>query len=273
MILKMILEGMLVATFASAMYTANKASEMDEKALQKYAAAFEKNEEAALYVKEKAEYTDKRLINVAKKKKAIINYTLPQFMEVYGQIQKLEISKSDQTSVAFYHQIQEGTRDIAIDTVLVKKNFTDKELVCGWLVHGLNKMMIEDSERYLSAARSQMRAANVVKEQSLSIGEVYDAIVARADRIADLLVKMNPLFIRSVQETKRVIEKNGTDINNYSTMEKGVLMNCINIASAVSDIINVPVVDEQGKISEQAEAMVKIGESKIKELEQIMEER
>lgn len=43
---------------------------MDEKALSKYAKAFENNEEAKLLVKKKADFADKRLANVAKKKKS-----------------------------------------------------------------------------------------------------------------------------------------------------------------------------------------------------------
>ena len=51
-----------------------------EKALKKYSKAFEMNEEAKLLVKKKEEFTDERLANVAKKKRAIIKDTVPRFV-------------------------------------------------------------------------------------------------------------------------------------------------------------------------------------------------
>ena len=87
----MIVEGLAVAALAKTLYQTNKSMKMDEKALKKYAKAFERSEEAELLVKKKAEYTDKRLANVAKKKRAIIEVTVPMFVEVYEQIQKINL--------------------------------------------------------------------------------------------------------------------------------------------------------------------------------------
>lgn len=58
----------------------------------------------------------------------------------------------------------------------------------------------------MSAANSQLRASNVVVEQSKSIAAVYDAIVERADRIAKLLMAMNALFTKSINETQNTIQ-------------------------------------------------------------------
>ena len=54
----MIIEGLGLGALAYEMYCADKASKMDEKALKKYAKAFEKNQEARMLVEEKAEYTE-----------------------------------------------------------------------------------------------------------------------------------------------------------------------------------------------------------------------
>ena len=127
-------------------------------------------------------------------------------------------------------------------------------------------MMEMDSERYLSAANSQMREANVIYSQSESIGAVYDAIVGRADRISNLLMTMNALFIRSINETSLTIEKNGLNVRNYNDYDKGVLMTCVNIAAAMSDIIDVPVVDEKGQICESAMEMITTGEKYLEKM-------
>lgn len=264
----MIIEALAVGALVKTFYSADKSLKMDEKALKKYAKAFEKSEEAELLVKKKAEFTDKRLMNVAKKKRAIVQSTVPKFVDIYSQIQKIELeNKTTVNEIA----IRDHVRKLAVLDALsvsVKKDFTDKELVCGLITKGFAKMMEMDSERYLSAANSQMSAANVVYSQSQSIGAVYDAIAARADRISNLLMTMNALFIRSINETSLTIEKNGLDVRNYSSYDKGVLMTCVNIAAAMSDIIDVPVVNEKGQICESAMEMIATGEKYLEKMNQ-----
>ncbi|MFD3156737.1 hypothetical protein ACFIJ5_07745 [Haloimpatiens sp. FM7330] len=261
----MVLELLGAGALTHVLYSTDKSMKMDEKALKKYARAFERSEEAELMVRNKAEYTDKRLVNVAKKKRAIVENTVPKFVEVYSQIQKIDLGGENNNEIAFCDNIEK----LAIFDALVisnKKEFTDKELVCGLLTKGLGKMMVMDSERYLSAANNQMREANVVYSQSESICTAYDAVIARADRIAKLLMGMNALFIRSIKETKCTIDKNGLDVHNYSECDKGVLMICVNIAVAMSDIINVPVLTSEGAIPEEAIETIMTGEKYLSKM-------
>lgn len=266
----MIIEGLAVGALVQTCYSANKSLEMDERALKKYAKAFEKNEEAALLVKKKSEFTNKRLANVAKKKRAIMQSTVPRFVEVYSKIQKIEVeNKSEVNELAVRSNVQKLAVLNSI-SMSVKKDFTDKELVCGFITKGIGKLMEMDSERYLSAASIQMRAANVVYSQAESIGERYDAIVGRADRISKLLMAMNALFVKSIAETERVINANGLNVRNYSEYDKGVLMTCVNIAGAMSEIIDVPVVDEKGIICDSAIKMIETGEQYIAKMNNII---
>lgn len=267
----MIIETLVIGgALAKTLHSVDKSSKMDERALKKYARAFEKSEEAELLIRKKAEFTDKRLMNVAKKKRAIVQSTVPKFTEIYSQIQKIELENKTAVNEI---TIRDSVKKLAVLDALsvsVKKDFTDKELVCGLLTKGFSKMMEMDSERYLSAANCQMREANVKYSQSESIGEVYDAIAARADRISNLLMAMNALFIKSINETSRTIEKNGLDVRNYSDYDKGVLMTCINIAAAISDIIDVPVVDEKGQLCEAAIEMITTGETYLEKMNEVM---
>lgn len=264
----MIIEGLAAGAVIKLFCDVDKSQKIDERALKKYAKAFEKNEEARLLVEQKAALTDKRLANVAKKKRAIVQNTVPRFAEVYSQIQKVEIdSSAGGKAVVLQNQMQKLA---VLDSLTVSRAtaLTDKELVCGWLFKGMGAMFIKDSERFLSAANSQLWQSDVVYSQSQSVGAVYDAIIARADRIAKLLMAMNALFARSINETADTIAKNGFDVRQYSDYDKGVLMTCVNIAAAMSDIINIPVVDEAGKLCAEAENLLITGEKHLAQLEQ-----
>lgn len=266
----MLVEALAVGVLAHTIYNVDKSLKIDEKAINKYSKAFSRQEEAAQLLKSKEEYVDKRLANVAKKKRAIINDTVPKFVDVYSKIQKVEVSlKSQSTELAFPINENELSK---IDSMAMscKKEFTDKELVCGWFIMGLGTMIRKDSERSLSAASNQLRAANVVYSQAESVAAVYDAIVERADRIAKLLMAMNALFIKAIQETDNVIGKNGLDVRNYDEFDKGVLMTCVNIAGAMSDLIKVPVVDEDGLVSQAAEDMIATGENYLSKMKTLI---
>lgn len=262
----MIVEGIAVATLASILAGTDKSMKLDEQAMRKYGKAFMK-EEARQKLIEKQEFTDKRLANVANKKRAIIEVTIPRFVEVYERIQKLNISKKE---VVFeISNINEQVSYMKSLSISRKKEFSDKELVCGLIKNGLGGTFVKDSERFLSAANSQMRATNVVCSQMESIECLYDAIVERANRIAKLLTQFNFLFMRSIDETEKLLNRMD-DIIEANDYEIGVFMTCANIADAISKIINIPVVTPNGKIVEAASEMISTGEKKLNELEKII---
>lgn len=258
----MIIEGLVLCTVVS---SAIKAGKIDDRALKKYARAFEKEEEAELMVKQKREFTDKRLVNVLKKKKAIMEFTFPRFLEVYGQIQEINLEQGKELTLSVDLSNINKINNLQSLSINLKKNLTNKEVLCS-----LFNIMTKDSERYLSAANSQFRAANVVYSQAESICEVYNAIIARADRISALLMKMNVLFTKSIEETAKTISRNGLNVYAYSDYDKGVLMTCVNFAAAIADIIQVPVVTDKGEIPETALKMIQTGEEYINKMNDVI---
>lgn len=270
--MKMLLESfLLVGAIGSMIYNTEKSMQNDKTALNTYSHAYEIEREVYTKLREKRQSVEKRLSNVAKKKRALIEYTIPRFVEVYGIIQKIEIENSDKIN-ALLTQSYNSNKVEKIDALneFVKKDFTDEELVFGILTRGVFKMMKVDSERYLSAAENQLSAARVLEEQCESVCIVYDAMINHANRISTLLMGLNALFIKSIEQTESITKKNGVDIRNYTDFEKGVLMTCVNMAYAVLDIIRVPVLDENGDIYAGAMESIETGEKYIKKMKNVI---
>lgn len=262
----MIIEGLALAAIVGAFHSVDKSQKIDDEALKKYGKAFEKDKEAYSLIYKKSKYTEKRLANVVKKKRAIIQNTLPKFVEVYEKIQKIEIeNKTLIDELTLKNSIQKLGVLNSI-SIPARKEISDKELICGFFTKGF----AVESEKFLSAANSQVRASNVVYSQAESVAEVYDAICGRADRISKLLMTMNALFVKSINETAKVINTNGLNVRNYTERDKGVLMTCVNMAGAVSDIISVPVIDEKGQICESAVKMIETGEQYITKIKKLI---
>lgn len=265
----MLIESLVAAGIAASIYVpVNKSMKLDEKAMQKYGKAFEKANNAQIKVKHKVEFADKRANNVANKKRAIINYSLPKFIEVYEKIQNIQrkSKNSEIIEISNYENLNHFI-DIPIASL---QGFTTKQLICSVAARGIVGTMVKESEQKLSAAKNTMNYAKVYESQAESLISIYDAIIERADKISDLLIKMNILFLRSIEETERVIEANGTDYNNYSEFDIGVLHTCVNIADAVIKMLDIPVVDEQGQLVEEAVKLIEKGQDFLDKMKEIL---
>ena len=185
------------------------------------------------------------------------------FVEVYDKIQKVNIESDNKALELMKYSIRDKNKRLDSLSMITKKEFSDKELVVGMITKGLFGIMVEDSKRNLSAANSQLSAANALYSQASTIGTVYDAIADRSERISKLIVNMNMLFIGSINETKHVIEKNGIDVKKYSKKEKETLMMCVNMAVAISNLLKIPVMDENGELADSAIDMIEVGENYI----------
>ena len=259
MIIDLILIG---GGIAYAFNQTDKSAKIDEKALKKYGQAFEKSKKAEAMVKEKKEYADKRLQNIVKKKRTIIERTYPLFAEVYQDIKKINIKRKNEIteSIETFHQM----------TLASKIEFTDKELIFGVLQNGIFKMMVKDSERMLSAASSQKRMANVEYSNAENICTIYDGIISKADNYATLLKNINFLFLKIISMTKELIEKNGYNVKRYSKFEESVLMTCENVAIALSELIKAPLFDEKGEFAQCAIETINKGENYMQQMNDII---
>ena len=212
----------MLIELAALAYCADKSNKMDAQALAKRSKAFTKEAEARDLVYQKRSTAEKKMQNVAKKKRAIIESTLPRFVEVYQKIQKIDLTISDKNELAVYNQFQKSNAIQAMQ-VVIQKPLTDGQLITEYIFKGIGGMMIADSKRNLSAAKSQLSAANVVYSQAQSVAEVYDAIIGRAERIASLLMRMNALFLGSIFETDKGYQQQTPWVGIANTNQKLML--------------------------------------------------
>ncbi len=258
-----------LVTLGALAYSADKSNRMDEQALAKRSKAYTREAEARDLIYRKRITADKTLQIVAKKKRAVIESTLPRFIEVYQQIQKIDLKISDKNELAVYNRFQ-SSNTIQVMQTVIKKPLTDGQLITEYIFKGIGGMMISDSKRNLSAAKSQLSAANVVYSQAQSVAEIYDAIIGRAKRISSLIMRMNALFLGSIFETEKIIAQNGTNAKTYNKQDMGVLMTCVNLAGAMSDIMNIPVLDENGELCQTAVEMIQTGEAYIEQMNDLI---
>ena len=134
----------------------------------------------------------------------------------------------------------------------------------------LTKSFSDDSANELRAAQIQKKYANVVVAQAESNVEVLRAVHERADRLTDLLTKLNVLFIKSLQVVNPIIDKNGKDRTAYTAQDKELIRNCLNLADAVKSVLDTPLFENDGTIAEVSACVLKTGEDYLQRMQQIM---
>jgi hypothetical protein len=138
------------------------------------------------------------------------------------------------------------------------------------MVGALAASITDDAQRNLDAARihSKQADAAVMVEKTVSLS--YQAITERANRMTDVLTRLNILFTKSIKYTNEIIDRNGLDKNNYSSEERKSLGTCINLAGTVKTILDVPIIDENNELTEKSMIAVLMGEQSLLEIGQVI---
>lgn len=254
------------------LYDINESHSMKEEAEEKRLEAIAREAEGWLLQKQEADRMQRRLNNIVRKRQAIMEYTLPRFVKVYGKIQTV-LYESLPPAVIHTTDLAR-IKDLPVSAIESYEGLSSNELASTWLLEGpvnfaaggiafltlgVGASMKKDSERALIAAGRQMRAANAVYAQAESHAQICRAICQFADRIAEITAAMNLLFTRAIAACDQLIQEKGTEKCAYTDEDVNILMTCANLAGAVCTILTVPVMDSQGKIAENGQELIASG--------------
>lgn len=241
----------------------DKACKMDEQARKKFAKAYDKQCEAEALAERKKIETDNAMLKLANRKRAVLSTSIKDFIELYSHIKKINFLESD--GIRELENKLMLPRDVVTmkEMTLVTTSsvaMTDEDVVKAFLMGGLlGASIVSDSKKNLKAANNQMKISNVVYSQTQTLEVALNAIIDRCDNFSDLLVKLNILFVKSIRNCESIIDKNQYDKNRYSEDDRKALMTCINIASTIKGLIDIPILDRDGEITLKSADALKNG--------------
>lgn len=225
---------------------------------------------------------------------------MTKFLTLYKQIIKINFLPGDgikELTALTLPQVE--VQSLQNMHVLAGRQLSDQELVKDFLVSGvtgvavvgagnfltgaalgpigvavgvagaLGGSFVEDSRRNLSNAGKQLKASNVVYAQAENLGTILDLITERCTRLAALLAKMNVLFQESINYTAQIVTKNGTNRQAYSETDRIAIKTCINWADAVKKLLDVPMFDQEGLLTEETEKALAIGAQFVKQVQKL----
>lgn len=264
----MLIEISLAAGLGATFVQAWKASDLNEKALNSLKKAYNTRADAvALYEQHKAD-ADQKLIKLVNRKKAILNNRMDQFLSVYEKIREIDFRPGEGILELYSNNLSvRQVEEIKTMAMTAKRSLTEKEMAVQYLFTGIGGLMLADSKRNVEIANSQKRIANTLYSQVETMVIAIDAIGARAEQISELLSQFGRIFATSIQATSEVIETNGTDRQRYTKADREILMNCVNVAGAVKAILDVPILNADGSVTEASLMAIQEGKSRLQDIQ------
>ncbi len=281
-----IIAGLVVSGITYTFAKTDESMKIDEQTQKKYAKAYERQVEAVELIKAKKQLADDTLMKVANRKRAILSTSMHDFIKLYERI--IQINFVPGEGILELNQlalVSVKISEIKQMTVSAMSPMSEKEIVNVFLINGLKGLliagpigavanaiggtMVQDSKHNLSKANSQLKISSIVYSQAETMGVALDAIAERSEKIATLLAKLNYIFIRLIKNSTEIIDKNSFDRNNYNTEERKNLMTSINVADAIKKILDTPLLDINGGITQESLNALQIGSKYLQEIEQL----
>jgi len=244
-----------------------KAEKNDKQADKINVKAFEKMATAEEQKNEQDKLTRKSLEKLANRKKGILITSMSDFIKTYEKIMKIDFKESDGIKeLNWTSMFPELIHELRSITSTAGMTMTDRQAIATFVIGGVTGYIKKESELNLTAASIRKKQANVIESQFETICVALDAIKQRADRISELLAKLNLLFRKSIETTEKIIESRGNNRANYIREDKEYIMTCINFATTIKKIIDTKLIDDSGEITQQSIEAIKIGEEYLSKI-------
>lgn len=256
---KMIIESIIIGgALGKVFHDVDKAQKLDAKGLKKLSKAYEKQAEASLLIQRKKKDADEALLKVMNRKRGIMASSMKQFVMLYQTIIRLELQEGK--ALILSNLSNEDIGEIQHMTIKALEPISNSELAVAFFKGGIGGLILKDSERDYVQANRQLRSAEIVFSQAENIGKSIDILIRQCNAIADVLAKLNVLFMKSIQSSQNIIEERGQNREAYTREDRNILMTCMNLAKGIKGIIDAPVVQKGGTIANEMNEAIKIGE-------------
>ena len=127
--------------------------------------------------------------------------------------------------------------------------------------------MASKAKEALYEAEENYDKARAFAEQSKNIASSLNAIKKRAGQIESVLNRLDVYFVKSNETMKGVIAKSGTNWNKYSMEDKKAVGVCAQLAKTIKIILDTSLLNENGKLSPDADKAIALGNDKLEEIE------
>lgn len=257
----------------------------------------EKNKEAALKIREqylsdikeasidqqnvmiKLNQSLKKLVS---RKQAILRHSVFPFVDLYEKFKKIHFNISDGIAELDNFEFdvikEQKVRYVNSPNFSVStKDLSGQEIsiillgvisgIPGWgtVAAALNASERESRQK-LDKAILESEKADILIEKIKAEKKTSVATIYTVEKCTQVITDLNKLFVPAQMNASKLIEINGIDKRKYSVEERKQLAVWINLAKAIKDLIDLPILEEDGLVSTMMIEALEKDEKTIEEL-------
>ena len=127
--------------------------------------------------------------------------------------------------------------------------------------------MASKAKKALYEAEENYDKARTFDEQSKNISTELTAVAKRSTQIEEILNNLNSYFAMSNDAMLDVVFEAGTNWNNFNRKQKETVGACAQLAKTIKNILDTPLLGEDGKLTYASQEAVSIGKEALYKLE------
>lgn len=247
----------------------------DAKSRQIYYDAFKDVEEAAREARTERDKTAQKLLKLSKRKNGIMISSLAKFVATFRKVAKINFTQNDLGNFNIQAIIPAEIEEFQKMVNVSGMGLSDKQLLSTFVFQGFFKGALgaisgtirKESEINLHVAYMNSDMADVATSHNKTAKVAITAIGDSADRFSKLLAKLNALFVRSISHIDEFVDQKGMDRNKYSDADKKDIMSCFNLAETIKKLLEQPLFETNGVVSQQAIKAMETGAAYLLKLQ------
>lgn len=278
-----------ILTTAKVIHDMNESDKNDARSDRITLKAAERKFEAENLERETRKIYQNSIEKLANRKRAVLKSSFPRFKDVYEKITKINFNEDSRGIKELFSldTLKEYNEQMNAVFLLEPMKLTDQQLVASVLVPGaagllltgdlgmgfvwgLSSSIRKDSEMNVTMANARKKQVALYAEAVEAKKDAIDAVCWHLDAVSDILTKLNVLFLKSIKATAAIIEKNGYDGSNYSDEELAGLGTSMNLAKAVKDIVDTPIIDENNQVVSAAKEIIITGNTMLAQFQELV---
>ena len=118
----------------------------------------------------------------------------------------------------------------------------------------------------LDKAYLNLAKAREYREEMDTASAMCIAIRKRSNMFYRFLLTLDSLFEPLIYDMRRIIENQGADYNVFTQEEKKIVAEALAMAGAVKAILDTPILDNDGRLTQQSESIIDKTRNKMKNI-------
>ena len=119
------------------------------------------------------------------------------------------------------------------------------------------------ASKNLDAANANWAKAKEFEEEMKTAADLCNGIRRRSAMFNRFLIRLQTVFDPLIYQMTEIIKDRGTDFRTYTDEEKKVIASAMSLAGAIKAVLDTPILDEEGNLTEESALVIESTEKKI----------